>query len=410
MLAEHKYDVEKARSELEIDPYEKQRLKALASYKILDSREEKSYDDITALIAKLCETPIAAVSLVDRDRQWFKSKIGIDAKETGRTVSFCSVAIETPGRIMIVEDASSDIRFAQNPLVTGTPNIRFYAGVPLVCPSGHALGTLCVIDVKPRKLTDFQEKTLRTLANNVVNLLELHKTTFERIRVTSELAKTQLEMEAFAYAASHDLRSPLRGIDNLAKWIREDAQELDDENNERIVMIQGRISRLEGLLDSISSYYNTGKETGFGEKVNLKTLVKQITGVRNLPSGFSVNSDAILDIVEVASIPVKRILNHLIDNAITHHDKSRGVISISAGVRSGYIEIAVSDDGPGIPERYYKKVFNMFQTLTPRDQTEGAGMGLAVVKKIVTGAGGRIWIEPSQYGGTTIVFTWPTEL
>ncbi|SFT45789.1 PAS domain S-box-containing protein [Chryseobacterium formosense] len=158
---------------------EQLRLQSLRSYQILDSAEEKNFDDLTELAASICNTPIALISFVDADRQWFKSHYGLDTRQTDRCHSFCSHAIEHPDILMQVEDALADPRFRDNALVTGSPDIRFYAGMPLVDEQGYALGSICVIDHQPRKLNDAQQKALRTLARQVIDKLSLKKRVHE---------------------------------------------------------------------------------------------------------------------------------------------------------------------------------------------------------------------------------------
>lgn len=153
---------------------EAMRLEALQSYEVLDTKTEQAFDALTALIADVCQTPIALISLLDTDRQWFKSRHGLDATETPREYAFCDHAIRKPG-VMVVRDARQDERFADNPLVTGAPNIRFYAGSPLIDVDGYALGTLCVIDREPRQLTSRQLNTLAQLSRQVAHLLELRR-------------------------------------------------------------------------------------------------------------------------------------------------------------------------------------------------------------------------------------------
>jgi GAF domain-containing protein len=172
---------------------EKKRLKVLWEYEVLDTVPEEVFDDLTELAAKICDAPIALITLVDENRQWFKSKQGITVSETSRDISFCSHAIEQE-ELFIIPDTTKDKRFASNPLVTGAPKIRFYAGAPLISPDGYALGTLCVIDKIPRQLRPEQKQAMRVLARHVMGQLELRRRSIEVKKLKSERDKLLAEL------------------------------------------------------------------------------------------------------------------------------------------------------------------------------------------------------------------------
>jgi len=215
------------------------RLSALYQYEILDTLPEAAFDDLTRLAAHICGTPIALVSLIDSDRQWFKSKMGLTALETSRDVAFCAHAILQP-EIFVVQDAQQDERFAENPLVTVDPNIRFYAGAPLIDPDGFALGTLCAIDSVPRNLSPEQQEALKILTRQVMTQLELRrnlaalekaipqrKRAEEEIRKALEKEKELSELKSrFVTMASHEFRTPLSTILSSAEIIRKYSHKL----------------------------------------------------------------------------------------------------------------------------------------------------------------------------------------
>lgn len=174
---------------------EKQRLKVLWEYEVLDTVPEEIFDDLTELAARICEAPIAMISLVDEKRQWFKSKVGITQSETSREVSFCAHALKQDD-LFIVPDATLDPRFSGNPLVTSEPRIRFYAGAPLVTPDGYALGTLCIVDTVPRELRPDQQQALKILARHVVSQLELRRRSRELAQAREAGKGLQAEVEA----------------------------------------------------------------------------------------------------------------------------------------------------------------------------------------------------------------------
>lgn len=187
------------------------RLAALERYRILDTEPERRFDDLTMLASHICETPISLITLVDSDRQWFKSRLGLDVSETARSVAFCAHAIQQPG-IMQVPDAADDARFRDNPFVTGDPHIRFYAGAPLVTPDGHALGTLCVIDVKPRRLSAEKLQALDALRRQVEAQLELRR----NLNALEAALADRDRAEAAQVQLVDELRASLAKVDKLS--------------------------------------------------------------------------------------------------------------------------------------------------------------------------------------------------
>ena len=208
---------------------ERKRLNVLWQYEVLDTVPEELFDDLTELAARICEAPIALISLVDEKRQWFKAKVGTTLTETSRDVSFCAHAIQQSG-LFIVPDASKDPRFADSPLVTSDPKIRFYAGAPLITPDGYALGTLCVIDTTPRELRSDQKQALAILARHVVSQLELRRRSRELLDVRHQNERSKHELEELRSQLAEARRelerrnSQKHGPDGKARRIRPKAR------------------------------------------------------------------------------------------------------------------------------------------------------------------------------------------
>ncbi|MDB5327862.1 MAG: hypothetical protein JWM57_3431 [Phycisphaerales bacterium] len=200
---------------------EQRRLADLLRYALLDTPAEPQFDDLAALASQICQTPLAAITLIAAERQWFKSHIGFGMTETRRDMSFCDHAIRTPDALTVIADATLDERFSQNPLVTGEHHLRFYAGMPLVSPNGNALGTLCVLDVEPRELSTHQQNALQALARQVMSQMELRRTAAENAKLCVEACNSARRSQ---HAASHDA---LTGLANRLLFGERVAQCID---------------------------------------------------------------------------------------------------------------------------------------------------------------------------------------
>lgn len=249
---------------------ESQRLEALAGYRILDTLNEAAYDDITFLASQICGVPIALVTFIDKDRQWFKSKIGLEASETSRDVAFCAHAILDPTHVMTVPDATKDDRFSSNPFVISDPKVRFYAGAPLVTTDGAALGTLCVIDKMPRELTDGQRESLLALSRQVVAQLELRKALNELAEKIQEGKSYEERLESYQLRleqinASLSAESQTDKLTNLSN--RRHFDEILAEEHDRSYRRDRPLSAIMIDVDHFKSFNDT-----FGHSAGDETL------------------------------------------------------------------------------------------------------------------------------------------
>jgi signal transduction histidine kinase len=388
---------------------ELERLAALRRYEILDTLPEQVYDDLTHLAAHLCDTPIALVSLVDSGRQWFKSRHGLDALETDRAYSFCAHAIVTR-EMFVVPDAERDDRFSANPLVTGAPDIRFYAGTPLISSDGHALGTLCVIDRKPRFLAERELDMLRALGRMVMSQIELRTHIAERWEI--ERAKSE-----FVAIVSHELRTPLTSIRGSLGLIEGGvAGEVSPKVAQMVGIARANADRLIRLINDM---LDLAKIEAGGVELRLvpldpgDLLDAALSEIRATADGARVGL--------VREIPpegsprclgdrdrVLQVLNNLLSNAIKVTPPAGSVeVSVGDGAE-GRVRFTIRDQGPGIPEAETGRIFDKFRQIDPagRDRS-GTGLGLPICKAILEEHRGAIGVRSEPGRGSAFWFDLP---
>lgn len=226
--------------------------------------------------------------------------------------------------------------------------------------------------------------------------------------VEKELERSNAELDNFAYVASHDLKAPLRGIRNLAQWIRDDLGDtVSEETGDNLRMLENRVDRLDSLLEGLLDYSRVGRKDGSATWLDSGELVDEIAEYLAPPAAFSVVREGPMPTLMAPKAALERVFRNLISNALKHHDRSSGRVVISGCQRDGCYEFSVADDGPGISPEYHQRIFQMFQTLRPRDQVEGSGMGLTIAKKTVEQFGGTIAVvSQPPVRGTTFIFTW----
>ena len=267
---------------------------------------------------------------------------------------------------------------------------------PLRNADGAVYGIMChIVDVtdlvRSRRLVEEHAEELR--------------------RLTQSLSRINRELDQFAYVASHDLRAPLRGITSLATWIEDDlGPNLDDESRQHLTLLRSRVHRMEALIDGVLQYSRAGRVRNRIECVNVEDLLKDIIEMLNVPAQGSIEVGRGMPTCETERLPLQQVFLNLLENAVKHSGRPDPIVQVSGRDAGDFYEFTIADNGPGIPPQYHAKIWEIFQTLQPRDKVEGAGIGLALVKKNVESRGGRAWVESQELTGATFHFTWPKHL
>jgi PAS domain S-box-containing protein len=249
---------------------------------------------------------------------------------------------------------------------------------------------------------------LRGIFSMAADISERRRIELELEAKQEELMRSNKDLEQFAYVASHDLKAPLRAIELLVQWIREGLGGYDANNvQQNLDMLARRTQRLHRLLDDLLAYSRAGRKVGDYGETDSHELVLDVVQLLNPPATLTIDIQGRLPTFHTYATPLEQVLLNLIGNAVKHHPGPKGQVTVSCEEHADHYLFAVRDDGEGIPAEYATRVFEMFQTLKPRDQVEGSGMGLAIVSRIVAWQGGRVWFEPVHGGrGTIFKFQW----
>jgi signal transduction histidine kinase len=399
----------------------------LRQAKILDTAPEESFDRLTRLASQLFETPIALVSLVDDTRQWFKSRQGVPATETPRDSAFCAYAI-LGDSALVVPDATRDSRFVDNPLVVGQPNIRFYAGAPVATRDGHRLGTLCVIDHKPRgHLTGWETAILRDLAAVAAAEIDLRLAgrglaaeVEARGKVLSQLEAAHQAVRAayqtksdFIARMSHDFRGPLSAIIGFADLL--ESPEPETTVREWGGYIREAASHLLGLTNDILEFSRA-------EAGRLELRLEPVDGPAllgeclRIVQGRAAKRQIALSLVEQSPRPfyadplrLRQVVLNLLENAVKFTPEGGQIVATIGSGTSGETLISVSDTGIGIAPEDTAKALAPFGQVNPHTAAgrAGSGLGLSIAKSLIEQHGGRLELESAVGQGTTVKLVIP---
>lgn len=409
---------------------EARRIDALEHFEILDTRQEPAFDDIVQLATVLCDVPIALVSLVDRERQWFKACIGLDVEETHRDLAFCAHAILEPANLLIVEDAGLDPRFKDSPLVLGPPYIRFYAGAPIITDNGHALGTVCVIDTVPRTLSVSQYNALQALARQTSALLQLRKLNHQQAEQARVLSRQIIEALAdgddqhapfqqkqrvasvgqLTSGIAHDFNNLLQSISVNFQLIERKAHQPDDVLRWSSMGLQA-VAKGAGLISHLLAFSKDAapnlQPMDISARIDsMKDLLGRVLGpeVRLEFVFYPIPLKVVCDATQLEAAMLNMLINarDAMGNTgrirvTTHTLTLKGDAELADG---HYLELSVCDDGPGMLPEVAEHAFEPF--FSTKKEGKGSGLGLAQVYGFALKAGGLARMHSQPGKGTTL--------
>jgi signal transduction histidine kinase len=311
-----------------------------------------------------------------------------------------------------IDDVTADPRYGKNPPNRGVPAghfpVRSYLGVPVRSRTGRVSGALLLCHENAGAFDDRAQRLAIGLATHAATALDNAAMLTDQQRLIEALEKTNAELDQFAYAASHDLRAPLRGISNLASWVEEDlGTSAPKKVREHLAMLRSRAARMDRLIRGLLELARVGRARQKPERVDVTELLHETIDLLSPPPASRILIIGSMPTLFAERYALQQVLLNLISNALQHSNKSDVVVRITSSERPEEIELSIADDGVGIPPELQAQCWEVFQTLHSRDVVDTPGIGLAIVKKQVEGNGGRAWFVPQPKVGTDVRFTWP---
>jgi signal transduction histidine kinase len=380
------------------------RREAIDEYRVIGQPPEPDLEGLVQLAATVCGVSTAVINIIDDRFQHQIAAVGVLPAVCSREDSMCAVVFQEPGHV-VVSDARQDARFATNPFVTGViAKVRFYASSPIVTPGGIPIGTLCVFDEETGELSEANNQALKTIAHQIVDVLELR-------RITHELKKSNEHLESFAGQISHDLRNPLTALTGFIE-VAADSPELEDapEAAHALARAESAAERMAAMITDLLEFARIGglqprdEEVALGEVIaivleDLHAAIEKSAATVIVDADITVTGDPTL---------LRALLQNLVANAVKFSAAS-GVaprIEITARTESHGCRVTVDDNGPGVPAELRDRVFDLMERGTARG-VPGLGIGLSTCRRIVEGQGGRIGIVESPLGGAGMWFVLP---
>jgi signal transduction histidine kinase len=389
---------------------ESERLSALSAYQLMDSEQEQDYDDLAMLAAEICQTPVALITLIEDQRQWFKSRYGTEVTENHRDYTFCAHTFLDGQEIMIVNDARKDPRFFDNPMVTGEHRVVFYAGVPLINPDGYALGSICVIGNEKKMLTDNQISALKILGRQALQLMELRKKALEYGKVNKELAESNNYIERFAERVAHDIKNPLGNIMLTMQSLKTKTEKAGDDSYSRLVEISMNSAKnLLSYVNDLLSNSKTHKESGQHHAgFSLSALLQEVLGMLTIPENCKITLPTDVE-VYYSRVCLEQMLLNLLSNAIRYNDKLYPEIEVCFEQSDIGYTFVVRDNGIGMSTEVQERIFEHgFSSGVPdRFERKGSGIGLGAVSSQVERLNGSIKVESIEGNGSTFYLQLP---